>query len=188
MFSDIIYPLTVLFCYNNFIMEQWKDIPWYTWLYQASSQGSIKSIIKWKILANCRNAKWYIQVVLYNNKKTRTFRTHRLVMLAFIWPSDLQVNHKNWIRDDNRLENLEYCTASENMIHSYKVLKRSPPPSWIHHYRSKRIIQLSRKWVFIKNWDTIKYAWLELNINQWNISEVCNLRRKTAWGFIWKYK
>jgi hypothetical protein len=42
---------------------------------------------------------------------------HRLVLLAFQGPSDLTVNHMDWTPWNNRLENLEYCTVTENLVH-----------------------------------------------------------------------
>jgi hypothetical protein len=55
----------------------------------------------------------------------KCFRVHRLVMSNFVEPSDSFVNHKNGKRDDNRLENLEYCTQLENIHHSRDVLGHS---------------------------------------------------------------
>lgn len=55
-------------------------------------------------------------------QKYQLFRVHRLVMEAFVGPSPLLVNHKNGVRNDNRLENLEYVTRSQNQIHARDVL------------------------------------------------------------------
>tara|TARA_R110000782_G_scaffold256125_1_gene345015 strand:- start:863 stop:1375 length:513 start_codon:yes stop_codon:yes gene_type:complete len=64
----------------------------------------------------------YHRVELCNESKRRKFLVHRLVMLTFKGePNGLQVNHKNGIKSDNRLSNLEYCTASYNVKHSFKL-------------------------------------------------------------------
>lgn len=109
----------------NFIsMEQeiWKDIPGYEWKYQVSNIGLIKS--KNKILNPYINKYWYKQTILLKNKIKKTVLIHRMILLSFIWKSLLQVNHKNWIKTDNRLDNLEYCTHSENQLHRRRILKQ----------------------------------------------------------------
>jgi len=108
-------------------MEKFKDIPWYIWLYQAWDLWSIKSLKKkrWflilneKILKPAPDRYWYLKVCLFKKWKSKTFRVHRLIMFTFIWKSKLEVNHKNSIKQDNRYDNLEYCTRSENMVHYY---------------------------------------------------------------------
>jgi len=61
-----------------------------------------------------------MQVGLYREGDVKKLKVHRLMMLTFVGSSNLQVNHINGLKTDNRLENLEYCTASQNQIHAYK--------------------------------------------------------------------
>ena len=61
----------------------------------------------------------YVYVTLCKNGKKEVFRLHRLVLMVFVGPSDLECNHKNGNKSDNRLCNLEYVTRSENMKHAY---------------------------------------------------------------------
>jgi hypothetical protein len=117
--------------------EIWKDIPSYIGLYQASNLGRIRSIDclitfrkkngvfnrfrKGRILKHCNNRYGYPMVVLTKPDHRMCHSVHRLVMLAFIGHSDLTVNHKNGIKTDNRLDNLEYLTMSENLFHAHKI-------------------------------------------------------------------
>lgn len=55
------------------------------------------------------------------DSKSKHVLTHRLVLLAFTGPSDLFVNHKDGNKINNKLENLEYCTKSENGLHAYRT-------------------------------------------------------------------
>ena len=179
--------------------EEWKNIPWFKWFYQVSWFGRIKSLKNWirwfwkeKILKHYKNKKWYCYVKLWKNWIFKNYAIHRLVLFAFIWENTLQCNHKDWNPSNNVLENLEYCTASENIKHSYRVLKRKPNLTslwkfWKNSFSGKKVNQYTKEWEFIKTWDCIINIEKKLSINASNISKVCKWKNKTAWWFIWKY-
>lgn len=113
--------------------EIWKDISNYEGLYQISNLGRVKTLarkincqgrihnLKEKILKDAPDSAGYRLVVLCKNGTKKTHRIHRLVAEAFISNPDNKklVNHKNLIKHDNNLSNLEWNTYRENLIHSY---------------------------------------------------------------------
>lgn len=98
--------------------EVWKQIPYWTH-YEISDQGNIRRNGR---LLKPFPTKWgYLQIDLSNKIKKR-FSVHRLVLLTFVGESDLPCNHKDGIKTNNKLTNLEYVTYSQNERHSYDVL------------------------------------------------------------------
>lgn len=96
--------------------EIWKDIAGYEGLYQVSNLGNVKNYLNNKILKTSSNGLGYLKLVLCKNKNKRTFYVHRLVMLAFVgFDKSKQVNHIDRNKLNNKLDNLEYVTARENM-------------------------------------------------------------------------
>lgn len=116
--------------------EQWKDIDGYDGMYQVSDLGRVRSLKygKVRVLRFGKNHKGYLQISLYKDRKRKRFYVHRLVANAFIPNSDenkTQINHKNEIKSDNRVSNLEYCTASYNLSYNGLRYRR-------HHPQPKR--------------------------------------------------
>lgn len=99
--------------------EHWKDIQGYEGLYSVSDTGIIKTHIYNKILKP-HIQHGYETVVLYRNKKCKTFGVHRLVAMAFLDnPNSYeQVNHIDGNKCNNNVNNLEWCTAKQNTHHA----------------------------------------------------------------------
>lgn len=126
-------PLRGLRFFNLKHMETWKDIPGFEGSYQVSDLGRVKSlerkltagpgvrILPESILKPMVDRYGYLCVNLYKNRKYKTKKIHRLVMLSFVGESHLEVNHKNKITSDNSLVNLEYMTTKENTTYSLGI-------------------------------------------------------------------
>lgn len=118
------------------VKEIWKDIPNYEGYYQASNKGNIRSLerflvdslgrkqrIPFEILKNSKDSAGYTIFTLRKHNDKKQWKGHRLVAKSFIPNPENkpQVNHINGIKYDNRIENLEWVSAEENMKHAYET-------------------------------------------------------------------
>lgn len=117
-------------------MENWVPIDGYEGLYEVSDTGMVRSLKRTttsgRVLSQRVGTGGYLNVCLCRDNCKKTFVVHRLVARAFLDNPEgkPEVNHKNGVRTDNRVENLEWVTRSENEKHAYEVLGKSPQAYW----------------------------------------------------------
>lgn len=159
--------------------EIWKPIVGFEKLYTVSSLGKIRGT---KILAPGDNGRGYFYVFLSKNGKEKRFYVHRLVAKTFLPNPENKpyVNHKNGIRNDNRVENLEWVTQSENELHKYKTL------GYVQK-NAKKVIQL-KNGKEIASFVSIRDAQKNTGCDWKSINNCCKGLSKQTKGFEWKYK
>ena len=114
------------------MQEIWKDIPGFEGLYQVSNFGRVKSLnYNKRKIEKCLSIKRsfvYDIVCLSKHGLSKYLLVHRLVAEAFIPNPDNkeQVNHKDGNKRNNKVDNLEWATCKENILHSVKELQNNP--------------------------------------------------------------
>lgn len=185
---------------------EWKWVSGYEGLYEVSNSGVARSVGR---MVKRRGGKYhtvngaklspftlpagYKYIKLCKGGTTKGFSIHRLVAMAFIPNPDNkpQVNHINGKRDDNRIENLEWVTVSENHLHAYRELGRSPSRPMLgklgsKNHGSKEVIQSSTDGCEIARFGSIREAGRS-GFNSVGVSHCCTGRQKTHAGFVWNY-
>ena len=178
--------------------EIWKDVQGYEGKYQISNLGNVKSI-KYRgldyerLLVPKKNNCGRLWVDLWKNGSSKQYLVHRLVAIAFIPnPENLpQINHIDENVENNMVENLEWCTGMYN-VHYYlerhgNVSKRRKPSPKRRRQLDRSIYQMDKCGNIIKEWQDARTLTIELGYNQWSITQCCDGKRKTAYGFKWQY-
>lgn len=190
--------------------EIWCDISGYKGLYQVSTLGRVRSLDRiiydqgrhWsqngKILKASSQKSGYLFVTLSKAGKAKQYRVHRLVAQAFIpnlngWQ---QVNHKDEDVTNNKVENLEWCTAKYNLNygnHNQKMAKTLKQPKYqkiaIENGRkaSTPVLKFTLDGKFLEKYSSQVEAAKNNNIRQGSVSNCCRGKAKQVKGYIYKY-
>ena len=196
-------------------VEEWKDIKGYEGLYQVSNLGNVKSLKRntthERILKQRKNRDGYLYVNLCKEGKTKTKKIHRLVAEHFISNDEnkYSVNHKDGIKNNNNVENLEWATSLEQAHHAVKMglwkwtddsknkLRKTLMESGLknknkndhkgHKFGTVCVAQKDDNGNVIKIWDSISDASRELCVPVSHIVRVCKGIRKHARNYRWSY-
>lgn len=154
--------------------EEWKqylDSPYY-----VSNMGRVKNILTKNIFKGNVRENGYVRVGLRFGKKVVSYNIHNLVWLVWIGPQKGVINHKNGDKQDNRLENLEDITQSENILKAYYETNTK---------NTMRVGQYDKNGVLIEIFKSQKQAEKKLNLSSGSISRAISNNRPTG-GYYWK--
>lgn len=160
----------------------WKDIPGFGDRYAVSNTGNVSNKATGRILKPWRDNIGYRKVALCQNGYCKQVFVHRLVADAFIEKKaeGLEVNHKDGDKANNAVDNLEWCTKSENLAHSYRVLHRK----WNAGRPRVQVLCVETGEVF----DSIANAAKAKGVDKRNLHAVISPKscKKTCGGYHWK--
>lgn len=165
-------------------IEEWKNIKGYQGLYQVSNFGRVKSLNynktnKEKILIGGKVSRGYKRVLLSKNGKTKNFLIHRLVYTAFVGnvQDGFQIDHRDNNPENNRLDNLQLLTVSENIK---KIYIDNPN---LRYVNATKIKCIETNQIFSSQSEASR----RLNLSCGNINSVLRGKRKKTKGYTFVY-
>lgn len=198
----------------NDLVEVWKPVKGFEGLYEVSNLGRIMALpkivtrrgksynIKSKIMKPQQSGNGYLKICLHDNGRTSFLFVHRIVAQAFIPNPENKpcIDHINTIRDDNRVENLRWCTFKENRNNPITCKKTSDSLKGIDRVNvnkrmqlrdkqnaSKRVYQYDLNGNYIKSFGSVMEAARELGVKTKCISTECSSSHY-AYGYLWYYE
>lgn len=161
--------------------EIWKPVAGFEAYYSVSSNGAVLSHRNGRMRkpVMCKGNGYLMMVLNGDGGYRKTKAIHRIVAEAFLERSSEQtcVNHKNEIKTDNRLENLEWCTKQYNNTYNGKVQRLYKP-----------VIQICEETGKETKWDSALLAEAAGIANHKNISACCRGLRPRAGGYKWRFE
>lgn len=159
-------------------MEIWKPVAGFEQYYEVSNEGRVKSLRTGRIRKLVPNSQSrYLTLFLVGESGKRCVYVHRLVATAFCEnPNGYDcVNHKDENRQNNKADNLEWCTKAYNNAYSH-LGERSCKP--IAQIKDGKVIRV---------WASAREAEKHFDTNYKNISAVCRGLRPRAGGYEWRF-
>lgn len=190
-------------------MEEWRPIKGYEGYYEVSNLGRVRSLDRYvthsrnpafkslrkgviKTLGDNGNGYKIASCSKQGKHTRRSEKVHRLVAAAFIPNPECkkQVNHKNGIKSDNRVENLEWCTSRENVRHAIEtglITKRvsTKPPYVRKRFFRRPILMYTMDGVFIRRFESGAEAFRVGGYQPFNVLHGINKHCK---GYIFKFE
>lgn len=171
------------------MIEIWKNIKGFEGYYKISNLGNVLSLNYRKtgmpkVLKPYAGKNGYPQLILSANGKKRKVYVHRLVAENFIAnPFNKKIiNHIDYNRLNNSVDNLEWCTYQENTDHSRERVVTATQIA-----NNKAVIQYDRQGNKIAEYNSLSDASRKTNINCGHICQCAQQNEKSAGGYIWRY-
>lgn len=160
---------------------EWRTVIEYG-RYEVNQYGDIRHKERRHILAKRPNQSGYLYVNFNIQGKRQNFAVHRIVANTFIPnPNNYkEVNHKDYDKENNCVENLEWVNSSQNSLHSYEKKEN-------RICRSKGVEQYNKEGTLLRTFDSVSAAAEFLGCSIGAISNCCNGRTKTSQGYLWKF-
>lgn len=168
-------------------MEEWKIIEGCNGVYSVSNMGRVKNNKKNRLLKQSMLHNGYLAVHITEMGKLKYYRVHRLVGKYFVdgYQKEKQINHKDGNKTNNKHDNLEWVTPSQNIKHAFSIGLKTVDYSNIKN--PKAVKQYSMNGEFIKEYPSIKDAERHTGIDNSAIAKVCKGKYKSSGGFKWQY-
>ena len=161
----------------------WKLLEFTNNLYSISDSGKVKNNKTGKILTPVKTHNGYFRVGL----PCKLYRIHRLVAESFIPNPENKpfVNHINGVKTDNRVENLEWVTAKQNINHSWRI--GLSKPRYENIKQPKKVVQMDLQGNIIQTFNSLMDAERATGINNSGISKVCRGKQHITHGYKWRF-